>query len=152
MITVDGEQVYTAAVGGPDDHKESAADILASRVVDRRADDVAAHPDYAGPHEVGFTWVERPALEQNAWQPSLRDSQEAHNPAGIPRLETANIAGPFDVSGVSDTAIRERRARLQARDGRRGARVREGDLRDAREARIPAARGRRRHRGAALLL
>ena len=45
VITVDGEQVYTAAVGGPDDHKESAADILASRVVDRRADDVAAHSD-----------------------------------------------------------------------------------------------------------
>ncbi len=108
VITVDGEQVYAAAVGGPDDHKESAADILASRVVIDERMTSPRIPITAGPHEIGFTWVERPALEQNAWQPSLRDSQEAHNPAGIPRLETANIAGPFDVSGVSDTAIRER--------------------------------------------
>jgi hypothetical protein len=108
VITVDGEQVYTAAVGGPDDHKESAADILASRVVVDERMTSPRIPINAGPHEVGFTWVERPALEQNAWQPSLRDSQEAHNPAGLPRLETANIAGPFEVKGVSDTAIRER--------------------------------------------
>jgi hypothetical protein len=108
VITVDGEQVYTAAIGGPDDHKESAADILASRVVIDERMTSPRLPIKAGPHEVGFTWVERPAVEQNAWQPSLRDSQEAHNPAGLPRLETAVIAGPFDVTGVSDTPTRER--------------------------------------------
>jgi hypothetical protein len=108
VITVDGEQVYTALVGGPDDHKESAADILASRVIIDERMTSPRIPIKAGPHEVGFTWVERPAVEQNAWQPALRDSQEAHNPAGLPRLETANIAGPFDALGVSDTTTRER--------------------------------------------
>jgi len=108
VITVDGEQVYTAAIGGPDDHKESAADILASRVVIDERMTSPRLPIKAGPHEVGFTWVERPAVEQNAWQPPLRDSQEAHNPSGLPRLETAIVAGPYDVKGVSDTATRER--------------------------------------------
>ncbi len=108
VIAVDGEQVYTALVGGPEDHKGSAADILASRVVIDERMTSPRIPIMAGPHEVAFTWVERPAVEQNAWQPSLRDSQEAHNPAGLPRLETANVAGPYDVRGVSDTPTRAR--------------------------------------------
>jgi hypothetical protein len=108
VITVDGEQVYTALIGGPDDHKESAADILASRVVIDERMTSPRIPITAGPHEIGFTWVERPSVEQNAWQPPLRESQEAHNPAGLPRLETANIAGPYDPQGVSDTVARER--------------------------------------------
>lgn len=33
VIAVDGEQVYSARIGGPEDHKGSAADILASRIV-----------------------------------------------------------------------------------------------------------------------
>ena len=58
----------------------------------------------AGPHDVGFTWKERPFQPQDVWQPSLRATQEAHNPSGLPRLETVSIAGPYDPSGISDTA------------------------------------------------
>jgi len=108
VITVDGEQVYSAAIGGEEDHKLSAADILESReVIDARMTSPPLHIT-AGAHEIGFTWVERPAVEQNAWQPSLRATQEAHNPAGLPRLETAIIEGPYEVKGVSDTPSRER--------------------------------------------
>ena len=32
----------------------------------------------AGPHDVGFTWRERPAEQQDVWQPALRESQEIH--------------------------------------------------------------------------
>ena len=42
----------------------------------------------AGPHEVGFTFIDRPTQEQNMWQPVLRDSLEAHNPSRHP--ETAH--------------------------------------------------------------
>jgi hypothetical protein len=108
VIAVDGEQVHTARIGGPEDHKESAADIVGSRVVIDERMTSPRVPIKAGPHEVAFTWVERPAVEQNAWRPSLRDTQEAHNPAGLPRLETANIAGPYDVRGVSDSPTRDR--------------------------------------------
>src|SRR5262249_20447493 len=62
----------------------------------------------AGPHEVGFTFIERPTQEQNMWQPVLRDSLEAHNPSGIPRLRTGNIEGPYNVTGVNETPTRKR--------------------------------------------
>ena len=48
----------------------------------------------AGLHEVGFTFIERPTQEQNVWQPVLRDSQEAHNPSGMPRLRNGNHRRP----------------------------------------------------------
>jgi hypothetical protein len=62
----------------------------------------------AGPHEVGFTFIEQPGREQNVWQPVLRDSLEAHNPAGLPRLRTGNIEGPYNVTGISSTPTRSR--------------------------------------------
>ncbi len=65
-------------------------------------------PITAGPHEVGFTWVERPAVEQSVWQPPLRATQEAHNPSGLPRLDSASIEGPYDATGVSPTPSRQR--------------------------------------------
>ena len=61
----------------------------------------------AGLHDIGFTFVERPTQEQNVWQPVLRDSLEAHNPSGIPRLRTGNIEGPYNVTGISETPARK---------------------------------------------
>ena len=62
----------------------------------------------AGPHDVGFTWKERPFQRQDVWQPSLRDSQEVHMIGGLPRLQTVNVEGPYNVKGVSNTPSRER--------------------------------------------
>jgi Protein of unknown function (DUF1592)/Protein of unknown function (DUF1588)/Protein of unknown function (DUF1585)/Protein of unknown function (DUF1595) len=62
----------------------------------------------AGPHDVGFTWRERPSQLQDVWQPSLRDSQEIHMIGGLPKLRTVNVEGPYNVKGVSNTPSRER--------------------------------------------
>ena len=62
----------------------------------------------AGPHEVGFTFIDRPTEEQNFWRPILRESLEAHNPSGIPRLRAGNIEGPYNVTGISETPSRRR--------------------------------------------
>ena len=108
VITVDGEQVFSTSVGGPEDHKESKENILVSRVA---IDERMTSPPIAvtaGPHEVGFTWAEMPAMEQSVWQPSLRSTLEAHNPSGLPRIEFGIIEGPYDVKGLSDTPSRER--------------------------------------------
>jgi mono/diheme cytochrome c family protein len=108
VVTVDGEQVFSAPVGGKQDHESSGKNITISRdEVDKRMTSPRI-PITAGPHEVGFTFIDRPAAEQNAWQPVLRDSLEAHNPSGIPRLRTGNIEGPFNVTGISETATRKR--------------------------------------------
>ena len=108
IVTVDGEQVFSAPVGGKQDHESSGKNITISREeVDRRMTSPRI-PITAGPHEVGFTFIDRPAAEQNAWQPVMRDSLEAHNPSGIPRLRTGNIEGPFNVTGISETSTRKR--------------------------------------------
>jgi len=62
----------------------------------------------AGPHEVVFTWRERTTVEQNSWQPVDRATLEIHNTSGMPRLESASIEGPFNATGVSDSAPRQR--------------------------------------------
>ena len=108
VVTIDGEQVFSAPIGGKEDHESSSKNITISREeVDKRMTSPRIKVS-AGPHEVGFTFIDRPTQEQNVWQPVLRDSQEAHNPSGIPRLRTGNIEGPYNVTGVSETPSRQR--------------------------------------------
>ncbi|HET9219421.1 MAG TPA: DUF1592 domain-containing protein [Terriglobia bacterium] len=108
IVTIDGEQVFAAPVGGKEDHESSGKNIVISREeVDKRMTSPRIKVS-AGSHEVGFTFIERPTQEQNVWQPVLRDSQEAHNPSGIPRLRTGNVEGPYNVTGVAETESRKR--------------------------------------------
>jgi hypothetical protein len=108
IVLIDGEQVFSAPVGGKEDHESSSKNIVISREeIDKRMTSPRIKIT-AGTHEVGFTFIERPTQEQNVWQPVLRDSLEAHNPSGIPRLRTGNIQGPYNVTGVSETPSRKR--------------------------------------------
>jgi cytochrome c5 len=108
VVTIDGEQVFAAPVGGKEDHESSGKNIVISRdEIDKRMTSPRIKVT-AGPHDVGFTFIERPTQEQNMWQPVLRDSLEAHNPSGIPRLRTGNIEGPYNVTGISETPARKK--------------------------------------------
>ncbi len=100
VITVDGEEVYTAEVGGQKDHEVQSKDMNeAQALVDARmAGKVSVT---AGPHEVGFTWKERPTQRQDVWHPSQRDSQEVHMIGGLARLKVVGVEGPYNVKGVS---------------------------------------------------
>jgi mono/diheme cytochrome c family protein len=107
VITIDGAEVYTAPVGGPKDHEMQAADLAAAQpVIDKRM--TGRVRVTAGPHDVGFTWKERPIQLQDVWEPSRRDSQEVHMIGGIPRLRTVSIDGPYNVRGVGEGPSRER--------------------------------------------
>jgi hypothetical protein len=109
LILVDGETVYSAEVGGAELHELSVAEgINVAQDSVNAAMTSPPIPITAGPHEVAFTWRERAAAEQNAWEPGLRASLEAHNPSGMPRLEDGVVEGPYNVTGVSDTPTRER--------------------------------------------
>jgi mono/diheme cytochrome c family protein len=106
IITVDGKEVYSAPIGGPKDHEMQGADLNTSRdIIDKRM--TARVRVTAGPHDVGFTWKERPFQSQDTWQPSKRDSQEIHFVGGMPKLKTVLIDGPYNVRGVSDDASRK---------------------------------------------
>jgi hypothetical protein len=108
VVTIDGKQVFSAPIGGKEDHDRATENKpVAREEFDKRMMSPRIKVS-AGLHEVGFTFVERPTQEQNMWQPSLRATQEAHNPSGMPRLRNAIIEGPYGVSGVSSTESRQR--------------------------------------------
>ncbi len=107
VITVDGTEVYSAPVGGPKDTELQGGDLAAAQpIIDKRM--TGRVRVTAGPHDVGFTWKERPSQLQDVWEPSKRDSQEVHMVAGMPRLRTVSIDGPYKVFGLSEGLSRER--------------------------------------------
>ena len=107
VITVDGEEVFSTTIGGPKDHEEQSKSLTETQpVLDARM--TARVKVTAGPHDVGFTWRERPALRQDVWEPSLRDSQEIHMVGGMPKIRTAMVEGPYNVTGVSASPSRDR--------------------------------------------
>ena len=109
LVLVDGKTVFSAEVGGAELHELSVAEgINVAQDSVNAAMTSPPIPITAGPHDVAFTWRERAAHEQNAWEPGLRASLEAHNPSGMPRLEDGVVEGPYSVTGVSDTPTRER--------------------------------------------
>src|SRR5207247_3277978 len=98
---------YSAQIGGPKDHEVQARDMNEARtLIDARM--TGRVTVTAGPHDVGFTWRERPSQRQDVWEPSLRDSQEVHMIGGLPRLKTVGVEGPYRVTGVSATPSRDR--------------------------------------------
>ncbi|HEY7186938.1 MAG TPA: DUF1592 domain-containing protein [Vicinamibacterales bacterium] len=108
IVTIDGTRVFSAPIGGKEDHDRATENKpVAREEFDRRMMSPRIKVT-AGLHEVGFTFVERPTLSQDMWQPSLRATQEAHNPSGIPRLRNAIIEGPYGTPSVSDTDSRKR--------------------------------------------
>ena len=69
VITVDGTEVYSAPIGGPKDDEMQAADLAAAQpIIDKRM--TGRVRVTAGPHDVGFTWKERPFQLQDVWEPS----------------------------------------------------------------------------------
>jgi hypothetical protein len=106
IITIDGEEVYAADIGGPEDHAAQAKSMNDVRpIIDARM--TATVKVTAGPHDVGFTFRERRAQLQDVWVPALRDSQEIHYTGGLPKLKTVGIEGPYKVTGVSPTPSRD---------------------------------------------
>jgi hypothetical protein len=106
IITIDGEEVFSTEIGGPKDHEVQVKDMNEARaIVDARM--TARVKVAAGPHDVGFTFRERPFQQQDVWQPASRDSQEIHMIGGLPRLKTVGIEGPYNATGVSSTPSRE---------------------------------------------
>src|SRR6185312_3524486 len=107
IVLVDGKQVFSEKVGGPDDHKASVDDgNKASAAVDERLKVRVAFT--AGPHDVGFTWIDKPGESQDDGQPSRRDTQEVHMVAIIARIRAGVIEGPYNAIGISETPSRKR--------------------------------------------
>jgi hypothetical protein len=107
-VTVDGERVLLAPVGGADDYTKSslnATDVvnsLASRLQVR----VKVH---AGQRPIGAAFLQKPAAQGGSrLQPFMRSTLIATDHLGLPHVENIIISGPFNPTGVSDTPTRRR--------------------------------------------
>lgn len=112
IVTVDDNRVFEGKLGGP-------ADLEAVDV--RQAAGVAAinarfqHIHFrmgAGPHRIGITFLAKTAAESNwilsTWVPVTGMSRWVNGNSGGPRIDTVEIKGPLNVTGIGDTPSRKK--------------------------------------------
>jgi mono/diheme cytochrome c family protein len=106
-ITVDGERVFIAPVGGPEDNKISDENMSAAgdKIDERLKTRV---PIKAGRRVIGVTFVRKTAAESDEpLQPHTRD-HDLQNMNGIPLIDYVDIRGPYEATGPGDTPSRRR--------------------------------------------
>jgi Protein of unknown function (DUF1592)/Protein of unknown function (DUF1588)/Protein of unknown function (DUF1587)/Protein of unknown function (DUF1585)/Protein of unknown function (DUF1595) len=106
-ISVDGERVFLAPVGGPEDNKMSDENMseAGDKIDERLKARIAVK---AGPRAVGVTFLRKSSAESDdPLQPHTRD-HDLQNMNGIPLIDYVDIRGPFEASGPGDTPSRRR--------------------------------------------
>jgi hypothetical protein len=106
-ISIDGQRVFLAQVGGREDNEASDKNMsAAANAIDERLRTRVFVP--AGPHEVSIAFLERSRaeshepLEQHTMNLDLQDMN------GLPIVDYVNLAGPFDATGLGATPSRDR--------------------------------------------
>jgi mono/diheme cytochrome c family protein len=106
-ISLDGERVFLAEVGGPQDLKLSDTNLaLTKETLDKRLRTRLAVK--AGPHDVGVTFLRKnSALSDEPLQPFTRnlDLQDMN---GVPTINFMQVTGPFDISGSGQSPSRRK--------------------------------------------
>jgi hypothetical protein len=104
-ISIDGERVFLAQVGGEADNLSSdqnmsaAADVIDARLKTRV-------PVTAGLHKVAVTFLQKNAAETHEPLELHTRDLDLQNMNGVPTLDYVDIIGPFNASGSGATASR----------------------------------------------
>jgi len=106
-IAIDGEQVFTAHVGGPADNLASDRNMSAA------ADDIhkrlkARVRVAAGPHDVGVTFYRRNRAQSDEPLQLHERHHDLQDMNGLPIVDQVTLAGPFNPTGPGDTPSRRR--------------------------------------------
>jgi len=106
-ISIDGERVFLAPVGGAEDNKMSDANLgIAKDTLDARLK-TRLHVK-AGPRAVAVTFLRKNSAESDEpLEPFTRDL-DLQNMNGIPLIERVQITGPFEAKGPGDTPSRRK--------------------------------------------
>jgi mono/diheme cytochrome c family protein len=117
-ISIDGERLFLAPVGGESDNRASdtnmsaAADAIDARLKTRIRVS-------AGPHAVGVAFLRKSSAESHEpLQPHTRD-HDLQNMNGIPLIDYVSITGPYRATGSGDTPSRRRIFECRPADTRR---------------------------------
>ena len=106
-ISIDGERVFLAQVGGPADNLMSdenfagAADIIDQRLKTRI-------PVTAGLHKVAVTFIQKNAAETHEPLELHTRDLDLQNMNGLPTLDYVDIIGPYNATGPGDTLSRQK--------------------------------------------
>ncbi|PYI84301.1 MAG: hypothetical protein DME26_13495, partial [Verrucomicrobia bacterium] len=106
-VTVDGERVFLAPVGGEEDNKLSdanfayAAETLEARLKMRV-------PVKAGPRVIGVSFLRKSAAESDEPLELHTRDHDLQNMNGIPLIDHVDITGPFQAIGPGDTPSRRK--------------------------------------------
>jgi hypothetical protein len=107
-ITVDGERIHLATIGGNADlaamfeKPKEAGDAIEARLATRV-------PVKAGPRTVGVAFVRNlPLGDTRRLEPFIRSSVDTLDWTGLPHIQTLTITGPFAATGPGDTPSRQR--------------------------------------------
>src|SRR5688572_20833604 len=106
-IAIDGEQVFSAQVGGTEDNLASDRNMSAAALaIEERLK--ARVRVAAGPHDVGVTFFRRnraPSDEPLQLHERHHDLQDMN---GLPIIDQVTLSGPFNPTGPGDTPSRRR--------------------------------------------
>jgi hypothetical protein len=106
-ISIDGERVFSAEVGGEKDNLASDINMSeAANAIDRRLK--TRVPVTAGPHDVGVTFVRRNRAESDEPLQQHERNHDLQDMNGLPLIDWVSLTGPFDVTGPGTTPSRER--------------------------------------------
>lgn len=121
-ITVDGERVFIAPVGGAEDNRMSDENMsLAGDRIDERLR--VRIPVKAGPRVVGVAFIRKTSAESDEpLQPFTRD-HDLQNMNGIPLIDYVDIRGPYEATGSGDTPSRRRIFVCRPTSSRRADRI-----------------------------
>jgi len=106
-ISIDGERVFIAQVGGEEDNR--ASDLAMSATADKIDERLKTKAFVkAGPHSVGVTFVKRNHAESDEpLQPHERN-HDLQDMNGLPLIDFVSVRGPYNSKGPGDTPSRRR--------------------------------------------
>jgi mono/diheme cytochrome c family protein len=106
-ITIDGERVFLAGVGGEEDNRMSDANFAAAAdAIDARLK--TRVPVKAGPHDVSVAFIRKNSAEYDEPLEAHTRDHDLQNMNGVPLIEHMDISGPYGVIGSGDTPSRRR--------------------------------------------
>ncbi len=112
IVTVDGERVFQARVGGEEDLEAiDVTQAVGLGAINERFKNIKFKVA-AGRHRIGVTYVQKTAAEQNeilhAFVPVAGMGQMVNGNSGGPRISNIEINGPLQAGSVSDTPSRRK--------------------------------------------
>jgi hypothetical protein len=106
-IAIDGEQVFTAQLGGDADNLASDRNMsAAAEAIEERLK--ARVRVAAGPHDVGVTFFRRNRAQSDEPLQLHERHHDLQDMNGLPLIEQVTVTGPFGATGPGNTPSRRR--------------------------------------------